>query len=393
MKARIAIIGGGIGGLTCAIALRQRGFEPMVYEQTAELGNVGAGIWLPSNAMQVMSRLGIADDLMAAGFELERIELCDRLLDKPLQTVGLATAKEKFGYSTISILRSELQRVLVEHVGTESLQLDKRCARVLANGDNGDNGDDRSDGDMARVEFEDGTSIEADVVIGADGIRSIVREAVEPGVKLRYAGQTCYRGIAEIALPEKTARTCRETWGGRARFGYSVVASDRVYWFAALTSAAGGADTGPVVAELTDTFQHYSPLIADILAATDDSAVSRLDLYDFAPIERWHRGRVVLLGDAAHAMTPNLGQGGAQAIEDALALARCLEQESDLERAFAALKKRRYSKVRRLIDLSWRLGKAAHYENALARRLRNWVIRATPASITERQVHRMYALD
>ena len=375
----ICVVGGGIGGLATAVALQRRGFDVHVYESAAELGSVGKGIWVPTNAMLVLDRLGLGDAVAARGVALGRIEVRDKD-GGVLQAVDLGDVHARFGRTTVSILRAELQAVLVGALRAGTLHLGKRCIKV----DSNDSG--------AVASFDDGTHAEGDVLVGADGIRSVAREAVSPKVPLRYSGQTCYLGVAHLQLPPHLSRTVWEVWGGAHRFGFSSVAEDRVYWFAPATAPEGGREP-PDVTELGSRYADFPAPVPDIIRHTPVGDVIRVDLHDFAPITRWSRGRVVLVGDAAHAMTPNLGQGGAQAVEDAYVLAEALAREKAPEAAFAAYARVRQPKAKRIVNKAWWLGRLAHVEAPPLRRLRNTTLRLTPDRVNRQQAYALYSLN
>ena len=375
----ISVIGGGIGGLATAVALQRRGFDVHVYESAAELGRVGKGIWVPTNAMLVLDRLGLGDAVAARGVGLGRIEVRDRN-GGVLQAINLKDVYTRFGRTTVSILRADLQTVLVGALRAGTLHLGKRCVKV-----------DHSDS-SAVASFDDGTHAESEVLIGADGVRSAVREAVSPHIPLRYSGQTCYLGVADVRLPPGLERTVWEVWGGAHRFGFSSVAAGRVYWFAPVTAPEGGREP-PDATELGNRYAAFPAPVPDIIRHTPAQDIIRVDLHDFAPITRWSRGRVVLVGDAAHAMTPNLGQGGAQAIEDAYVLAEALAQENTPEAAFATYARVRQPKATRIVNTAWWLGRLAHVEAPWLRGLRNTTLRLTPGRVNRRQAYALYRLN
>jgi 2-polyprenyl-6-methoxyphenol hydroxylase-like FAD-dependent oxidoreductase len=376
---KVLIIGGGIGGLTAAIALQQRGFEAHVYEAAPELQPVGKGIWVPTNAMLVLRRLGLAEAVTQRGVPLERIELhdCD---DGLLRTIDLRPVRERYGHTTVSIHRAALHQALVEGVRSGTLHLGKRCVGFA----------EHSDGVVAR--FEDGTEAEGDLLIGADGIHSATRKALFPDARLRYSGQSCYRGITGIELPPSLARTVWEVWDGEQRFGFSAIAPGQVYWFAPFIAPPGGeTPTDGLLEELSRQYAGFPDPIPDIIRRTPPEEIIRTDLYDLAPLRRWWRGRVVLLGDAAHAMTPNLGQGGAQAIEDALVLADQLARSGTVQEALRAYQRLRRPRVQRMVVTAWHYGRVAHIRGRLLRKLRNVAMKHTPDWLNRRQLEWLYA--
>lgn len=375
------IIGGGIGGLTAAVALHRKGWDVAVYEAAPALRPVGKGIWVPTNAMQVLERLDLAAAVHDAGWALDVIQI-RTLSGWVLSAVDLQAVQAKYGHTTVSIQRATLVDALHGALPAGTLHLNKRFTGFT------------HESDQVVAHFADGTEAVGTLLIGADGIRSAVREQLFPGVPLRYSGQTCYRGVADMALPHKLARTCWEVWGGRYRFGFSAVGPQQVYWFAPVTAPAGKGHEGRLVAaQLAQWYAAFPSPIPEIIAATDSDDIIQTDLYDFSPMARWHEGRVVLLGDAAHAMTPNLGQGGAQAIEDAWVLAETLSGSSAVAEALTHYERMRMPKAAWLTKNSRRMGQAAHLEQPVARWVRDVGLRLTPARVSQKQMDRMYGLD
>ena len=335
--------------------------------------------------MLVLDRLRLGDAVAARGVALERLEIRDKN-GRVLQAIDLGRVRARFGRTTVSILRADLQAVLAGALRSGTLHLGKRCTGV------------RTGEHEAVALFEDGSEAAGDVLIGADGLRSVVREAVVPGVRLRYAGQTCYLGVADLELPPGLARTVWEVWGGAHRFGFSAVAEDRVYWFAPVTALEGNPVTANSASDrgkalLHNAYNSFPSPIPNIIRHTAAENIIRVNLYDFAPIKRWSRGRVVLVGDAAHAMTPNLGQGGAQATEDAFVLADALEQEATVEAAFSTYTRLRQPKAARIVHTAWWLGKVAHLEAPWLRGARNLALRSTPARVGQERAEALYKLN
>jgi 2-polyprenyl-6-methoxyphenol hydroxylase-like FAD-dependent oxidoreductase len=378
---KVLIIGGGIGGLTAAIANRQRGFEVDVFESAPALQPVGKGIWVPTNAMIVFDRLGVSDAIKQAGWELERIQIHD-LMDGLLLDIDLRPFASRYGHSTISIHRAALVKVLADKLPADRLHLGKRCTGF------------ERDAEGVTVRFADGDERRGDFLVGADGIHSIVREQLIPRVPLRYSGQTCYRGIANFEPPQNLTRTCREIWGGAIRIGFSKIGPGQLYWFAPQTApAASPTPSQPLSDWLAKQYAEFPSPVPEMLRHTPFSEIIRTDLYDFAPLSRWSQSQVTLLGDAAHAMTPNLGQGGAQAIEDAYVLAEQLAVHQDPRQAFQTYEKLRMPKVHWIVKTARQHGRLAHVQNHLAQKVRNLSVKWIPRWLTGRQLDRLYSLN
>ena len=372
----LLIIGGGIGGLSAAIALRQRGFDAHVYEAAATLAPVGKGITVPLNALLVLDRMGVGANVAASGVAIEHASVHD--LDSGLlQHLDLSGVHRRWNRGSIALQRSALQEVLLAALPAEVVHLGKRLAEIV------------QDGDTVTARFADGTSATGCVLVGADGVHSAVRGTVAPDARLRDAHQTCYLGLAPFRLPDALRHTAREVWGGAARFGFAPVAPDLVYWFAPLSTdhhaVPGSAD------DLRARYASFPDPIPALIAATPFSALTRTELRDLLPLPRWSQGRVVLLGDAAHAMTPNLGQGGAQSIEDAEALADALAAHPHVHAAFAHYERARRARVQRITATSFVLGRLAHTRSPWLRAVRNGLLRATPDWVNRRQLDRLVA--
>lgn len=371
------IVGGGIAGLTTAIALEQVGFETAVYEASPQLGVAGAGIWMATNAMQVFHRLGVAEEVNAQGVSLDRIEIADYKM-KSIQTTEQLLFVETFGYGVTSILRSRLRDILVSHYG-KRIHCGKKLQKVEA------------DEKGVQAFFEDGTSTTGDILIGADGIHSAVRQQLVPSARIRYAGQTCWRGIAPISLQAPLEKACVETWGKDYRFGLSVISDTEVYWFAVAKAPEGQRDEGNRKAKLTKMYADFGDPIPAIIAATPETRIIRNDISDLKPIPKWYQGRVCLIGDAAHATTPNMGQGGGQAVEDAWFLSQILKEESQPEVAFKRFQEKRRKKVDQVVRTSWQIGKIAHLP--FGQGLRNFLLRKAPKALAEKQMLALYNID
>lgn len=377
----VGIVGGGIGGLSTAITLRRRGIEAEVYEATEAFRPVGSGIGLASNAMQVLDRMGLADAVSEKGWTLERARFQD-VSGAVLGDYGFGPVEERFGYATTVLRRAELHEVLVDGVPSDALHLNTECTELAR------------DDDRVTVQFRDGSAVDVDLVVGADGLRSTVREQLFPDARPRYAGQLSYRGISETGLPDSLRRTGVETWGRGIRFGFSPLGPEHVYWFAVFSAPPDDfCESGQRRETLVERYRDFPDPIPEIIGNTDEGEIIHTDHRDLPPLERWFTGRVVLVGDAAHAATPDMGQGAAQALEDAYALAECLEDHEGHREAFASYQRIRMPKARMIARRSRQWARMTHLRNRVLVSARNGLLRIVPESVMRRQWEQVCALD
>ena len=382
MKA--AIIGGGIGGLTTDIALNQSGIDFEIFEAAPELRPVGAGIVMASNAMQVFQRLGIERQIKEAGLEI----VSAYSVDQSFQLISGLAVKEKvtprYGIGSYAFHRGRLQQVLVTEIDSSKIHLNKRLQSVIQRSDKVD------------LIFDDGTVTEADVVIAADGIKSAVRKNIFGDLSLRYSGQTCWRGMANFSLPADKKLNSYEMWGKQKglRFGFVPTAENEVYYFATLFTAPNGKDEpGEVKRKLHSLYSVFGALPVQLVESTPEEKIIRSDINDFVPIKQWWKGRVALLGDAAHATTPNLGQGGCQAVEDAFVIAKCLKEYSSPDQAFQTYQQIRMEKAVNVVNMSWTMGKMTNIGNPFLQSVRNGLMRLIPEATAIKQLDKILRLN
>lgn len=379
-KTNVIIVGGGIGGLCAAIALQQAGFGVKVYEKAKKFGEVGAGITLWSNALKVARALGFADAIIAAGSKVARSQI---LVNdgQALVDAGMGEMEALFGEPVIAIHRADLHEILVKALAPNTLSLHTSGARFEQN--------DK----QVTVQFDDGQKDSASLLIGADGIHSTIRKQIFPDVALRYSGYTAWRGVVETENEAALGLTS-ETWGRGARFGIVRIDRKRVYWFATHNQPAGEKVTAEQrKAKLQGIFKGWHSPIDHLLQSTPAEVILQNDIFDVAPLPSWSKGRVTLLGDAAHPTTPNMGQGACMAMESAFALTRAIREESDHAAAFARYERERHERTAWITNTSWSIGKGGQIENAMLVGLRNFVVKITPAKALQKNLHRAAGYD
>ncbi len=377
MRMSVVISGAGIGGLTAGIALRQRSFDVRIFERATTLEPVGAGITVQVNAMRVMQRLGVADAIAAAGASVENgaIRRSDGRVLRSMNQLDLVRA---YGAPFVAIHRARLQEVLLATFGAAHVTTGAAVAAVA------------SDAQGATVTLADGSTHEATFVVGADGLRSTVREALLGPERPRPAGQVAWRGICPRSATASDPGG--ESWGRGARFGFVPIDDAQAYWYAVRDTAASPPHTADQHAALLAFYRDWHAPIPDLLRTTNAADVIRTELFDRVPTATWGRDRVTLLGDAAHPMTPNLGQGGCQAIEDAWVLGRELARDpspTGLRRYEAA----RQPRTKRFVEESWRFGQISQSSNPALIAVRNLAMRFAPESLMQRSLAWSFDFD
>jgi 2-polyprenyl-6-methoxyphenol hydroxylase-like FAD-dependent oxidoreductase len=378
----ISIIGGGIAGLTTALALRQIGVRVSVYEASPEPKPLGAGIALAANAVKAFELLGIREHVLASGQPFESFAILDRRGRVITQTDHFATVEKYHVLGSFSIHRADLQRILLERLGGVPLHRGRACVGVAQTTEH------------VTLRFGDGSTETADYVIAADGIHSAIRRQLVPEWALRYAGYTCWRGVTGAVPGLVDSRRATETWAPEGRFGIVPLRDGRVYWFACLNAeqapdriASDARYREFTKTDLLDVFGGLHVPVAELLRRTPDERILHHDILDFKPLKRLAFGRVLLLGDAAHAMTPNLGQDACQGIEDAVVLQHlACQYPDDWGRVFRRFERLRLPRTTTLVNRSYALGKIAQLRNPWLVALRNAAFRLTPASVTNRQI-------
>jgi len=370
-KTRSAIIiGGGIGGLCAAIALQKIGIEAQVYEQAAEIRDLGAGLAIWPNALKALDRFGIGDAIRAMAVADLNAGSILTSRGRILSSVAMQDMLTNFGESIVVVHRAELHALLSKALAPGTLRLSSRCMGYSQTPDD------------ASVHFADGTHASASMLIGADGLRSVIRQQLAPEGQIRYSGYTAWRSV--IAFDHSWVQHWGEFWGTGRRFGVTPVTNNRVYWFCTQNVPEGesrNADPEARKAHLLKLFKGWAEPIPALLTQTPAESILSNDISDLAPLSRWTDGRVALLGDAAHAMTPNMGQGACQAMEDAVVLGQSLANNADIPTALRAYEQARMAHTRQIVSMSRSIGAVGQWGNLLACSARNVALRLVPASL------------
>jgi 2-polyprenyl-6-methoxyphenol hydroxylase-like FAD-dependent oxidoreductase len=382
----VVVQGAGIGGLTLAIALVRHGYSVRVVERAQGLSEVGAGIWMAANPMQVFERLGFAEKIAAAGWPVRVLRLQD-YRGGDIHVTDLTEAAREFGFETVALHRAVLQRVLFEQLPTGTVVFGTEI-RTLEQGP-----------ERVWMQLTNGARMTAKAAVGADGIHSKMRGFLSLGGEKRYSGSSSYRAIARGArLPELGEHEAYEIWGVGCRVGFSKINAginaEDYYWYMTFESAEGESELPEEMRRHAERiFMTYFPKWIGLLEATPAEAILRTDITDLKPLKRWSAGRVGLVGDAAHATTPNLGQGGAMAVEDALALVKAFEAAGLNEAAWQRFEQGRRKKVEWIVATSWTIGRLCHVKNPMGRWLRNAFLMYLPKSSDRKQMARMYSIE
>jgi 2-polyprenyl-6-methoxyphenol hydroxylase-like FAD-dependent oxidoreductase len=281
--------------------------------------------------------------------------------------------EEKLGEPTVAIHRADLHSILLTALPEGIVHLGKRYVE-LKQGEK-----------EIRATFEGGEEARADLLVAADGIHSVLRQQIMPEAQPRYSGYTAWRGVVET-VDEAALGVTNETWGRGTRFGFLRIDSKRVYWFATTNSVAGMRQTPAENKKfLLERFSGWHHPVELLIHSISPDHILNSDIYDLEPMSKWSEGRAVLLGDAAHPTTPNMGQGACMAIESSLVLARCLEQEGDLAVALTRFERERMPRTAWITRQSWKIGRLGQIENPAACAVRDWFVSLMPDAFSKRQ--------
>jgi 6-hydroxynicotinate 3-monooxygenase len=341
----IAIVGAGMGGLTLAASLGRLGVRVRVYEQASRFARVGAGIQMLPNSMKVLRGIGVAEKLRA--FAFQPTSHLNRVWDSGEVIIDLPMPESRYDAPYLCMHRGDLHEALLSVVPQGQIELGKKLVGL------------EQGGGGVTLAFEDGTHETADAVVGADGLHSLVREIVLGPETPRFSGRVAYRGVfpSELIHGEGIGNSRTKWWGlDRHIVIYYTVASRKEVYFVTsvpepaewLTPESWSAKGD--MTELRAAFEGFHEEVREVLAACPDC--HKWAILDRDPLTSWSDGRVVLLGDACHPMTPYMAQGAATAMEDAAILTRCLEATEDFESAFKLYEAHRKPRTSRIQAIS-----------------------------------------
>lgn len=355
--------------------LKQRGISFTLYESTAEIKPVGAGIVMANNAMQIFKKAGIHQQIEKAGYQVASMKITDEKL-RTISAIQLSGYESRYGVHNVAIHRADLQKILAHEIGFDNIRLSKRLSSIVRK-------------EQFILSFEDDTKISTDIIIGADGIKSTVRQQLFHTGKIRDTKQICWRGICSSEMKGKYHHEAYEAWGKGKRFGFVRINAEQIYWYAVANSSLVHSEE----ATLTDLFAEFHTDIRHLIHQTPGTSVYQSSIIDLKPLSQWVLDDVCLLGDAAHATTPNMGQGACQAIEDAYVLGELFGKGLPMKDAFIQYQRMRIKKAHAIVNNSWTLGKIAHLENSIGVKFRNTLLKIAPASANYKQLDNIFNID
>lgn len=374
-EGRALVVGAGIGGLACAVALERAGYRPIVFERGSELREAGAGLLLAANAVRALRMLGVADRVIQQSVVGGEGEL--RAADgRVLKRVALNELRRVTGEDAVCALRHVLHGTLAEALSSSEVRTNARVVGF------------EHDAVGVRVQLEDGSEVAGSLLVAADGVRSLVRARLH-GDALRPSGLVAYRGV------------CRgQTWNstGSQYFGRGVEAgvaradADSIYWYVSTKLARVDAALEPKTGAL-EVARALDPALTNLIEHTEPGHVRYDELFDREPLHSWGQGRVTLLGDAAHPMLPHAGQGAAQALEDAVVLGRCLAVTADVPEALRRYERARMPRTAEVVQMSRRNASISRIESGWLCNLRDWALAHGPAWLLEKQLVSLARVD
>jgi len=336
----VVIIGAGMGGLTTGIALKKFGHQVRIFEQTEKILPVGAAISLWSNGVKCLNYLGLTEKIAKLGGQMDDLAYVDGLTGDVMTQFSLLPLIEEVGQRPYPVARADLQNMLMDEFGRDQIYLGKKMVSL----------EDKAN--FVEVHFADGSSTQADLLIGADGTHSLTRAYVlGQQVQRRYAGYVNWNGLVEISEDLAPAKQWTTYVGEGKRASLMPVADGKFYFFLDVPLPAGLENNRDEYKKLLKQyFVDWCQPVQQLIERLDSQKTNRVEIHDIEPFAQFYKGRVVILGDAAHSTTPDIGQGGCQAMEDAIYLARSLQINTlGLEDALRRYQNKRNERANELV--------------------------------------------
>ena len=333
----IGILGGGIGGLSTAITLKQEGFDVTVYERHSRPTEIGAGIVCWPNASFVLDQLGVLDKVSKVSGSLNYMNRFSSA-GEPIGSLDINELNRLMKYPSYSIIRKDLMSILIQRAIELDIKIHYQHEVIELSDNNSD----------TTVQFSNGKSIQPDIIIGADGrMQSLTRKYVNGSNEPIYQGFINWVGVFEQEPSIFSELSVSDYWGAGERFGIVPISKTKAYWAGGVVSnCINERNPDKYKSELNSIFSGWPDIITKIINETPQSHINKIYVHDHDPINLWHKNNVVLLGDAAHSPLPTSGQGACQALEDAWHLAKCLKDNiNDISTAFILFTELRKSKT------------------------------------------------
>ncbi|MCT1529608.1 FAD-dependent monooxygenase [Sphingobacterium daejeonense] len=379
VQSEFTIIGGGVAGLTAAIALKNLNCEFHLFEQAKELKGIGAGFGLAANAMQALDYLGLRNEIENIGYYLDSFAILDKN-GEILVNPNTKKLSEKYDQKNFAIHRSDLHLFLLSKIDQINISLAKRAINF------------KQHTDFIELYFEDGSIYRTKYLIIADGVKSPLRQQLIPDSKPRYAGYSCWRATIDNSSLKLQKGT--ETWGDKGRFGLTPLINDRIYWYACIN----GPRQNPTfknfaIEDLKKQFSSYHHPIQEVLSQTKNEQLIWSDIIDIKPLNQFAFDNILIIGDAAHACTPNMGQGACQAMEDVAVLTDELQKNKSVKDAFKSFESRRLKRTKYITDTSKFIGEVAQWENKFLISIRNNMMKIMPERMNQQALIKLFKQD
>lgn len=363
------IVGAGIAGLCLAKAFDELNISYILYEKADEVRGIGAGFGLASNAMKAFEILGYADEIIPLGHMLEDFEIQD-WKEKTILKADTNRLRKNYNTDNFAIHRADLHQYLYQSINSNNVITGKKVIDL------------QQSYDKVVLYFDDKTTQTAKYVIASDGINSAIRQKLLPKSLPRYAGYICWRGV--IKDDNYTSKKSIETWGPKGRFGLTPLVNNQIYWYACKNTPLNSDVYQWDLNHIKRNFEDYSGLIRSTLQKTKQEDLITAPIMDLAPINSYNYNRVLIVGDAAHATTPNMGQGACMAVEDVCILIDEIKNNpEDIILCFENYNKRRLKRTQYIIHTSRLAGRVAQLENKILTSMRDFAFRQLPTSIAQ----------